>query len=113
MKDGDKPSVDNTTTVTVDGEAVLTNLGFNGDKKYADKAAMSIKAGAVYLFECWLRRADCFLRTGGTGCILILRLGQAQGEGQALLRPAHGAEGAGQGGGSPPELGARRIPAAG
>ena len=45
-------------TVTVDGEAVLTNLGFNGDKKYADKAAMSIKAGSVYLFECWLRRAD-------------------------------------------------------
>ena len=46
--------------LTVDGEAVLTNLGFNGDKAYAQKAAMGIKAGSIYLFECWMRKDDFF-----------------------------------------------------
>ena len=44
--------------LAVDGEAELTNLGFNGDKAYADKGAMSILPGNTYLFECWLRRID-------------------------------------------------------
>ena len=38
-----------------DGEAVLTNLGFNGDKAYADKGAMSVRKDNEYLFECWMR----------------------------------------------------------
>ncbi|MBP3203787.1 MAG: hypothetical protein J6E41_06915 [Lachnospiraceae bacterium] len=44
--------------LAVDGEAVLMNLGFNGDKAYANKAAMGIKAGSTYLFECRIRRND-------------------------------------------------------
>ncbi len=39
-------------------EAVLTNLGFNGDKAHAKQGAMSIKKGSTYLFECCARRPE-------------------------------------------------------
>ena len=44
--------------LSVEGEAELTNLGFNGDKAYAKKGAMSILPGNSYLFECWMRCRD-------------------------------------------------------
>lgn len=63
--------------LTSDGEAVLTNLGFNGDKAYAANGAMSVTAGATYLFECWLRRRDY------TGKILVDVIGD---DGKELTR---------------------------
>ncbi len=51
--------------ITVSGEAVLTNLGYNGDKAYAEKGAMYIADGGEYLFECYIRGA------GFKGSVLV------------------------------------------
>ena len=58
--EGEDPLHENSryARLTVQGEAVLSNLGFNGDKAYADKGAMSILPDSTYLFECWLRCKD-------------------------------------------------------
>lgn len=44
--------------VSSEGNAVLSNLGFNGQKAHKDACAMSVKKGAEYLFEAWARPAD-------------------------------------------------------
>lgn len=41
--------------VTVNGKAVLSNLGYNGHKAHAEKGAMSIKAGQEYEFSCMIQ----------------------------------------------------------
>ena len=65
--------------LTADGEAALTNLGFNGDKAYAKNGAMSILTGNTYLFECQLRNK------GYSGEILVDVIGD---DGKARTKTA-------------------------
>lgn len=44
--------------VSVDGHAVLANLGFNGRKAHGEACAMSIREGREYEFSCWMRVVD-------------------------------------------------------
>ncbi|MDO4299745.1 MAG: alpha-L-arabinofuranosidase C-terminal domain-containing protein [Lachnospiraceae bacterium] len=44
--------------VSVDGRAILSNLGFNGRKEHRNECAMSIQQGQEYEFSCWLRNVD-------------------------------------------------------
>lgn len=44
--------------VSVDGHAVLANLGFNGRKAHREACAMSIREGREYEFSCWMRVVD-------------------------------------------------------
>ena len=39
----------------VEGKAVLSNLGYNGEKAHKEEGAMSIKEGHEYLFEAYVR----------------------------------------------------------
>lgn len=43
--------------VQAQGTAVLSNLGYNGEKAHREECAMNIKAGAKYLFEAYVRDA--------------------------------------------------------
>lgn len=52
--------------IQAEGKAVLSNLGFNGEKTHREEGAMCIKEGHDYLFECYLRN------DGYTGAVKVL-----------------------------------------